>query len=136
MTAKDDLHNRDIDHLPGNVETCLCMITETSTTPTGAAPAAFPLFSALSVPKLVVAQNGHDTEVQELRQWNLNGPLHRKSCAYLSLCSNWNNHHSVNERNRAEHGLLVLREHRDGHNRNVSHRRGGQYLYPALAWRC
>ena len=52
---------------------------------------AIPLFSAPSRPKLVVAQSGHDNEVQELRLWNLTG--------------------------------------------NVSHRRGGQYLHPALAWR-
>ena len=51
--------------------------------------------------------------------------------------SNWNKHHSVDELKEAEHGLLelVLHVHRDVRNRNVSHRRGGQYLYPALAWR-
>ena len=46
---------------------------------TGAAPAAIPQFSALSVPKLVVAQNGNDNEVQELQLWNPNGLLHNNA---------------------------------------------------------
>ena len=61
----------------------------------------------------------------------------QQRCAWQSLCSNWNNHHSVDElRKNQRLRETVLHVHRDVHNRNVSHRRGGQYLYPALAWRC
>ena len=52
---------------------------------TGAAHAAIPLFSALSVPTLVVAQDGHDNEVQELQLWNFNG-LQHNSAVHTCLC--------------------------------------------------
>ena len=52
---------------------------------TRAAPAAIPQFSALSVPKLVVAQNGHDNKVQELQLWNLNGLCTTALCIPVSV---------------------------------------------------
>ena len=61
----------------------------------------------------------------------------QQRCAYLSLCSNWKNHHSVDELNEHQRLLeLVLHVHRDVHGHDVSQRRGGQHLYPTLAWRC
>ena len=76
-------------------------------------------------------QRGRRTATVESQQSSA-----QQRCADLSLCSNWNSHHSVDELRKHQRLLeTVLHEHRDVHNRNVSHRRGGQYFYPALAWR-
>ena len=68
---------------------------------TGAAPAAIPQFSALSVPNTCRCtkrerQRGPRTATVESQRSSA-----QQRCAYLSRCSNWNNHHSVDELNEA-----------------------------------
>ena len=87
----------------------------------------------------VVVQQRVSQPVQELHLKNLDGLLHSLHCVPVSVKQL--HHHSVEElKLRHLHVLdenlleLVADDHRDVHNR-LSHRRGGQYLYPALAWR-
>ena len=94
-----------------------CMITATSTTPQELHLRQFHSFLHCLYQHLSLHKTGTTTRS-------------------LSLCSNWNSHHSVDELKKHQRLLeSVLHDHRDAHNRNVSHRRGGQYFYPAQAWR-
>ena len=69
--------------------------------------------------------------IQELHQWSLHGLT--ESTVGTCLRNNWN-HQSVDELMHL--GLLELALHEPRNTHDVSQRRGAQYLYTALGWRC
>ena len=116
-------------HLPGNPGTCLCMSTETSTTPKELHLRQLN-YLLYCLGHLHLSLHNGRQPIQELHQWSLHGLT--ESNVGTCLRNNWN-HQSVDEL--MQLGLLELALHEHRHH-DVNQRRVAQYLYTALGWRC